>query len=213
MAEQISVNLKYKNPSTLVNDHLLPTTKAELVEESSAKQFISARQKAKIDEKQDKLGYVPIDKAGDTMTGALILDSGSITNPQQAVTKEYVDTKVANLVNSAPEALDTLYELAHAINNDPEYAVTMASAVGSKVDKSDTTTSGEANKIPYLSASGSLNANAATASKLKNAFRFIINGDVDTSTVLIDGSQNVTTTISIPQLTNDEITRIFNMTN
>ena len=40
--------------------------------------------------KQDKLGYTPVDKAGDTMTGALTL-SGAPTSNLHAATKKYVD--------------------------------------------------------------------------------------------------------------------------
>ena len=48
---------------------------------------------------------------------------------------EYTDTAVANLVNSAPEALDTLQELANALGDDPNFATTVATQIGTKVDK------------------------------------------------------------------------------
>lgn len=47
----------------------------------------------------------------------------------------YVDEQIAKLVNSAPETLDTLYELAQALNNDPNFATTIANQIGKKVDK------------------------------------------------------------------------------
>jgi hypothetical protein len=43
----------------------------------------------------------------------------------------YVDNAVANLVNSAPETLNTLNELAAAIGEDANYATTMTNALGS----------------------------------------------------------------------------------
>lgn len=52
-------------------------------------------------------------------------------------TTSYVDTKVAGIVDSAPEALDTLNELADALGNDPNFATTVATQIGSKVDKVD----------------------------------------------------------------------------
>lgn len=52
-------------------------------------------------------------------------------------TKKYVDTKVAGIVNSAPETLDTLQELAKALGNDPNFATTVATQIGKKVDKAD----------------------------------------------------------------------------
>lgn len=52
-------------------------------------------------------------------------------------TVEYVDGRVANLVNSAPETLDTLNELANALGNDPNFATTMATQIGQKANKTD----------------------------------------------------------------------------
>ena len=49
----------------------------------------------------------------------------------------YVDDKVAGIVNSAPETLDTLQELATALGNDANFATTVATQIGKKVDKTD----------------------------------------------------------------------------
>ena len=49
-----------------------------------------------------------------------------------ASAKNYTDTKVAGVVNSAPEALDTLYELAEALGNDPNFATTVMTEIGTK---------------------------------------------------------------------------------
>lgn len=49
----------------------------------------------------------------------------------------YVDEKVAGIVNSAPETLNTLQELAKALGNDPNFATTVATQIGKKVDKTD----------------------------------------------------------------------------
>lgn len=50
-------------------------------------------------------------------------------------TKEYVTQKMSELVNSAPETLDTLNELAAALNNDSNFATTITTQLGTKVDK------------------------------------------------------------------------------
>lgn len=50
-------------------------------------------------------------------------------------TKEEVAQAIANLVNSSPDALDTLKELADALGNDPEFATTVLNLIGTKVDK------------------------------------------------------------------------------
>ena len=51
--------------------------------------------------------------------------------------KKYADKKVAGLVNSAPKTLDTLNELAEALNNDPNFAATVSAQIGQKVDKAE----------------------------------------------------------------------------
>lgn len=50
-------------------------------------------------------------------------------------TKEYVTQKISELVNSAPETLDTLNEIAAALNNDSNFATSIIAQLGTKVDK------------------------------------------------------------------------------
>lgn len=55
------------------------------------------------------------------------------------VSEEYVNKKItekfAEIVDSAPETLNTLNELAQALGDDPNFATTMAIELGNKVDK------------------------------------------------------------------------------
>ncbi len=50
-------------------------------------------------------------------------------------TKTEVEEALANLVNSAPEMLDTLNELAKAIDDNPNFAADIAEELAKKVDK------------------------------------------------------------------------------
>lgn len=59
------------------------------------------------------------------------------TSDYHPATKLYVDEKVAGIVDSAPETLDTLKELSTALGNDPNFATTIANQIGTKVDKVD----------------------------------------------------------------------------
>ena len=52
-------------------------------------------------------------------------------------TETYVDEAVAGLVDSAPGTLNTLNELAAALGDDPNFATTIATQMGNKVDKVD----------------------------------------------------------------------------
>jgi microcystin-dependent protein len=54
------------------------------------------------------------------------------TNTTQVATTAFVRTEVANLVASAPAALDTLDELAAALGDDANFATTTATAIGLK---------------------------------------------------------------------------------
>ena len=54
---------------------------------------------------------------------------------QQSI-KAYVDTEVSNLIDSAPGALDTLNELAAAINDDASFSSTITTSIGTKLAKS-----------------------------------------------------------------------------
>lgn len=51
-------------------------------------------------------------------------------------TEDFVNSKVSELVSSAPEALDTLNELSTALNNDPNFATTMTNLIATKADNS-----------------------------------------------------------------------------
>ena len=54
------------------------------------------------------------------------------TNTTQLATTQYVRTEVANLVSSAPGALDTLDELAAALGDDASFASTVTTSIGLK---------------------------------------------------------------------------------
>jgi hypothetical protein len=60
----------------------------------------------------------------------------TIPSTEGLATTDYVDTKVAAMVDSAPETLDTLNELAAALGDDPNFATTIATQIGNKADTS-----------------------------------------------------------------------------
>jgi hypothetical protein len=75
-----------------------------------------------------------------TKTSELTNDSNFLTEHQSLTglaTETYVNNKVAGIVNSAPETLDTLQELATALGNDANFATTVSTQIGKKVDKAD----------------------------------------------------------------------------
>lgn len=56
-------------------------------------------------------------------------------NSTQVATTAFVQAAVAALVNAAPETLDQINELAAALNNDPNFATTIANALAGKLAK------------------------------------------------------------------------------
>jgi len=63
----------------------------------------------------------------------------NLTSTNTAI-RSYVDTSVANLVDSAPAALDTLNELASALGDDENFATTLATNLGQKLGATATVT-------------------------------------------------------------------------
>lgn len=72
----------------------------------------------------------------DTNKSAVDASLNSLSLQKADVT--YVDGKVANLVNGAPEMLNSLSELASAIANDNNFSTSMVSLIGTKADKTYT---------------------------------------------------------------------------
>lgn len=65
------------------------------------------------------------------------------TNTADAATKGYVDTQVSNLVDGAPDLLNTLNELAAAIGDDENFVTTITTGLSEKVAKAGDTMTGE----------------------------------------------------------------------
>ena len=78
-----------------------------------------------------------LDWSGNAWYAGKLSQEGTPTEDKDLTNKKYVDDRVAGLVNSAPETLDTLKELSTALGDDPNFATTMTTALGNKVDKVD----------------------------------------------------------------------------
>jgi cell division septum initiation protein DivIVA len=79
----------------------------------------------------------PIDDLNDASTNTTLSASEIVTRLNNIVSqlKSYTDTKASNIVNSAPELLDTLSELSNALGNDANFATNVLNEISTKVDK------------------------------------------------------------------------------
>src|SRR5210317_934621 len=62
-----------------------------------------------------------------------ITDLADPTAAQDAATKNYVDTEISGLVDSAPATLDTLNELAAALGDDANFSTTVTNSIAAKL--------------------------------------------------------------------------------
>jgi len=101
----------------------------------------------------------------DASTTATITGLSTPVNSTDAATKGFVDTSIANLVDSAPGTLDTLNELAAALGDDPNFATSIASSLGTKL----TLTGGSMTGTLHMGGNTILNiASASTTSGVVN---------------------------------------------
>lgn len=85
---------------------------------------------------RDRTGYAP--KASPALTGVPTAPTANPnTNNTQIATTAFVKTAVANLVGSAPAALDTLEELARALAGDANLKATLLAEIGKKANATD----------------------------------------------------------------------------
>jgi len=71
------------------------------------------------------------DLSYNSTTGTISYTTPSLTG---YATESYVDTQIANLIDTAPATLNTLNELATALGNDANFATTIATTLGNKAD-------------------------------------------------------------------------------
>lgn len=153
-----------------------------------------------------------------TINGTLDMNSGSagtitgLATPSassDAANKGYVDTAVANVVASAPAALDTLNELAAALGNDSNFATSVTNSIATKVSKSGDSMTGAlamgSNKITGL---GTPTASTDAATKgyvdTADATKLNLSGGTMTGNIVM-GANKVTSTAT--PTTDDDLTR------
>jgi hypothetical protein len=121
-------------PDTIARDSEIPSSTSSLSEGTNL-YFTGERA-------QDAVGNaVGTGLSYNDTTGAISVDTSTIA------TQSYVGTAVSNLVDAAPTTLNTLNELAAALNDDANYASTVSTALGLKAPLADPTFTGTVSGI------------------------------------------------------------------
>jgi archaellum component FlaC len=144
-------------------------------------------------------GYADSAEGNATAYTDLLIGDATVDGTGGNTVTDRIASAVAGLVDSSPEALDTLNELAAALGNDENFATTVATDIGTKVSKSGDTMTGDLSLAhsptsPLHAATKQYvdNAVSQTASDFQTADGEIL-GDIstiNTSINTIEGSIN-----------------------
>jgi hypothetical protein len=121
-------------------------------------------------------------------------DATSKANTAESNANSYTDTAVAGIVDTAPATLDTLNELAAALGDDPNFATTVSTQIGTKLDASHDMTltlAGDASGSATFTNMGNATLTVAVADDSHNhtianvdGLQAALDGKVDDSQVL-----------------------------
>jgi hypothetical protein len=152
------------------------------------------------------------------ISGTLLVATPSLSG--HAANKGYVDIAIANLVDGAPVLLDTLNELAAAINDDASFSATIATNIGNistaLASASATLTSKIDSEVSTLntkvaSVSASLNSKIDTRiSSLSSTVYTNFVEKTESDAVILNGGLTITNGISADILTTSGIVSLGN---
>ena len=137
--DYINNNLEYLKSTQDSMDNTY-ATKDEL--KSASEESAAALEKKKSD---DASAITTTTLTATTTTTASLMATGETSVPtanagnksKTIANTEFVQESIASLVDSAPDTLNTLNELAKALNNDPSFATTITNLIADKESKSD----------------------------------------------------------------------------
>lgn len=166
----------------------------------------------------DTADALKLNLSGGTMSGDIAMGTnkvtglGTPTNTADAATKGYVDTAVANLIDSAPGALDTLNELAAALGDDANFSTTVTNALATKLALAGGTMTGAiamgTNKITGLGDPTS-NQDAATKTYVDTADATKLALAGGTMSGVIAMGSNKITGMADPTSNQDAATKVY----
>ena len=143
------------------------------------------------------------------VTGTTIANVTDPSNAQDAATKNYVDTEVSALVDSAPGTLNTLNELAAALGDDASFSTTITNSIATKLPLAGGTMTGAiamgTSKITGLG-DPTANQDAATKKYTTDTFLPLAGG---TLTGAVAAGNNKITATYTPSANSDLTTKTY----
>lgn len=129
-----------------------------------------------------------------TASGETSVPTPSIENNSKTIANtEFVHGVISDLVNGAPDALDTLQELAKALGNDPNFSTTILNKIGEKESKADA-------QIEHKRLQDAI---PTKVSQLTNDSRYITNADISLEISAAKAEVRADIPTKVSQLTND----------
>ena len=145
-------------------------------------------------------------------TNTRLTDVAEPVAGSDAATKTYVDTSIAAVIDGAPAALDTLNELAAALNDDASFHTTVTNSLAGKLPLAGGTMTGQlslgANKIVSV-ADPTLAQDAATKTYVDTADALKLNLTGGTMSGAIAMGTNKITGVGDPTLAQDAATKAY----
>ena len=107
--------------------------------------------------------------ADHTKLDGIATSANNYVLPSGIATETYVGTQISNLVDSSPATLNTLNELAAALGDDPNFATTVSTSIGTKLPLAGGSMSGTLTMgSNAITGTGTINSGAITAPSIQS---------------------------------------------
>jgi len=156
-----------------------------------------------------------------TITGVTTTQSAT-DNTTNLASTAFVQTAISNLIDSSPDALNTLNELAAALGDDADFSTTITTALAAKAPLANPTFSGTVSGISYNDLDDLPSGSNLTTEQVQDIVGAMVTGNTETGiSVTYDdagdgtGKLNFETTSSAAtsQTFNDNVKAIFGTSN
>lgn len=130
--------------------------------------------------------------SGGSVVGISIDSDGDLVGPDtnKIASQSYVSTAISNLIDSAPGALDTLNELAAAINDDASFSTTINNLIGAGFTGAGLNTNGSYTAVSggtYLGSETSLKSGLATLDSSLNTVNTNLTSSISSNVSTLNG--------------------------